>query len=675
MVTSLLIVISIALCSLILLLGGLYPHTSIPAYCLVAIGGLLSIFPSRLYRRRDWNVAISSAIAFFSFLLLRASTSPDAYIARSDLYLVLSVAVLYLVFAYSLGSPQVRVRFVFILLLVATANVIVGGIQFFKGHNFMPFDFLPRGGFGFRASGFYNCPNHLAGLLEIVMLFSLSLACWSRSNLLMRIVAGYGAAMCAAGIILSGSRGGYASSVAGLMVFGFISLLLAGKRLKREFWYAVIACTGMVILGGGYALDSVFRKSDYLQNRIDSVNLDVSFRASLAKAALKQFQINPWFGTGSRTFLYYGREFRDPITLSDPIYAHNDYLQLLAEYGMVGFAAMTVFLVFHLRSGWTFLLRDAVEKGASSTARTPGKRSEKGSRSRSAWRAVADEDSRRLELQRPAFKGSHSLALTVAAFCSVIAYSVHSIVDFNLHIPANACVMAFVFAMLATPGTNLSKSGQDSTAVNSKWAVAMRFIPPALGAWLLLVALPKLPAELCSDKAKRLLSDWRMLDSVEIATRAEAVARKGLGYDAKNPDLYFYLGEAQVLLADLAETPAETNRLYEASVAAFQRALDLSPRDVRFVLSLASSLDAVERFDEAESALAFAVELDPNSPVPHTARGAHFHARKKLEQAEAEYEIATKLTNAHFEWTRLNAIRKEIADKKALESTTTGAPK
>ena len=92
-------------------------------------------------------------------------------------------------------------------------------------------------------------------------------------------------------------------------------------------------------------------------------------------------------------------------------------------------------------------------------------------------------------------------------------------------------------------------------------------------------------------------------------------------------------------------------------------------------LSLASSLDALERFDDAEKALALAVELDPNSGAPHTAYGVHFHAQKKLEQAEAEYAIAANLTNAQFEWRRLNAIRKEIADKKALESTTAGTPK
>ena len=582
--------------------------------------------------------------------------------------MVLAASITYLIFAFTLTSSRVRARLVFLLLVVAAVNSVIGGIQFFKGHNFMPFEFLLRGNYGSRASGFYGCPNHLAGFLEIMMLFGLSLACWGRSNLLVRIAAGYGAAMCVAGIVITGSRGGYASSVAGLVAFGFISLLLAGKWLRREFWYAAIACTVMGAATGGYLIQSIIGKSDFLQHRVDSVNLDAGFRISLAKAALKQFQISPWFGTGSRTYLFYGREFRDPTVLGDPTYAHSDYLQFLAEYGIVGFTGLAVFLAFHLRIGWKSVSKVAAEQAAADRERAPAKRAGKGSRSRSAWRAVDDGESKRLEQIKPAFKGSHSLALTIAAFCSVIAYLVHSVMDFNLHIPANACVMAFVFGILANSGIHLSSSPQDSSSTSAaKWLSSARIIPAALGLWLMIVALPKWPGEFYRDKAKRLLSDWRILDSSEFATQAEVVARKGLRYDSKNPELYFFLGEAQVLLADFAASPAEQTRLNEESVASFKSALQLSPRDVRYVLSLASSLDALGRFDEAETALLFAIKLDPKSGKTHSAYAAHFHVQKKLAEAEAEYEVALKLTNAQGEVLRLKALRKEIEDKKAQE--------
>ena len=652
-------------------------YTAIPAYGLMALAGVFSIWRARSSQISHAEIACGSAsILFFGYIIARSVVSPDSYIARSDLYMVLAALITYLIFAFCLTSSWLRVRLVYLLLVIALANSIVGGIQFFKGHNFMPFELLARGDYGARASGFYGCPNHLAGFLEVVMLFGLSLACWSRSSLLIRITAGYCAAMSLVGIIISGSRGGYASSLVGLLAFGFISLFLAGKWLRREFWYAVIAC---VILGGasgGYFLRSIVRESDVLQHRVDNVNSDMAVRASLAKAAFKQFKISPWFGTGSRTYLFYGREFRDSIILGDPIFAHNDYLQLLAEYGIVGLAGMAVFLAFHLRGGFRSVKNVAAEQTTATRERGAMKRSVKGSRSRSAWRAVTDEESKRLEQPQPSFKGSNSLALTVAALCSVIAYMVHSVVDFNLHIPANACLMAFVFAILANPGSNRSAGGQEARIASSSiWNSMFRFAPAALGLWLIIEALPKWPAELYSDKARRLLSDWRMLDSVEFATEAEAVARKGLSYDSKNPELYFCVAEAQVLRADLAENPAERAKLYEASIASYKHALNLSPKDVRYVLGLASSLDALELYSEAETVLEFAVKLDPKSGKPRTAYALHFQQQKKIEEAAEQYEIAAKLTNAPAEWTRLYAIRKEVAERKAQQGKGTDAPR
>ncbi len=669
--------VAVALTSLVVLLGGLHFYTAIPAYGLIALAGVFSLSRARYSQISKAETACGSAsFLFFGYIIARSVVSPDSYIARSDLYMVLAALITYLIFALGLVSLRLRVRLVYLLLLIAVANSTVGGIQFFKGRNFMPFEFLARGDYGARASGFYGCPNHFAGFLEVVMLFGLSLACWSRSSLLIRIAAGYCAAMSLAGIIISGSRGGYASSVVGLLAFGFISLFLAEKWLRREFWYAVIACVALGGVSGAYFLRSVVRESDVLQHRVDSVNSDMAVRASLAKAAFKQFQISPWFGTGSRTYLFYGREFRDSIILGDPIYAHNDYLQLLAEYGIVGFAGMVVFLAFHLRGGFRSVKYVAAEQTTANRERGSMKRSGKGSRSRSAWRAVTDEETKRLEQPQPSFKGSNSLALTVAALCSVIAYLVHSVVDFNLHIPANACLMAFVFAILANPGTNHSTGGQDArTTSPSIWNSIIRFAPAALGLWLIIEALPKWPAELHRDKAKRLLSDWRMLDSVEFATEAEAVARKGLSYDSKNPELYFYVAEAQVLRADLAESPAERAKLYYESITSYKSALSLSPKDIRYVIGLASSLDALELYSEAETMLDVAVKLDPNSGKPRTAYALHFHQQKKIEEAAEQYELAAKLTNAPAEWTRLYAIRKEAAERKAQQGKGADTPK
>ena len=667
--------VAAALMALQMLFGGTYPVLSIPCYGIVALAGLSSWFGTRGTRLpRASHLCLLTSAIFFGYVAIRALLTNEDYIARADLYLVLAALIIYLCFTLVITSSRLRAQFVAVLLLLATADFVIGAIQYFKGHNFMPFGFLPRYNYGWRASGFFGCPNHLAGFLEIAMLYALGLAIWSRYSLLLRIGAGYSAAMCAVGILLTGSRGGYVSSIAGLVAFGFLSLLLAGKWLRREFWYALLASTVLAAGAAAFAVRSAVRQSDFLQYRVESVNLDVRVRTSLAKAAFQQFQISPWFGTGSRTYLFFGRQFREPIIMADPIFAHNDYAQLLGEYGLAGFAGFCLFLAVHLKNGWKSLGTAAGARAPVERRKHAMKRSEKGSRSRSAWRTVEDGEAKRLEQHRPAFKGSNSLALTAASLSSVAAYMVHSFADFNLHIPANACLMAVVFGILANPGAAVSGGQPQHHESGTKWLAILRSIPAALGLWLVIAALPKWPGEYYGDKARRLLSDWHFLDSNEIATEAGIMSRKGLNHDPRNPELYYYLGESQVTLAMQATEPAARTRLYEESIGSYRNAVELSPRDIRYVLCLAWSLDAIARFDEAEGIFARALQLDPNSNKVHSSYAAHFHQQGKLEQAEVEYEAAYKLGNLVDEGKRLQIIRKEIEEKKARTRTPAAPP-
>lgn len=662
--------IAVALAAMQVLLGGTYSVFSIPCYGIIALAGISGWFGKRGTRLlRASHLCLLTSASFFGYIAIRAILSKQDYIARADLYLVLAALIIYLSFALFINSSRHRVQFVAVVLVLATVDFIIGGIQYFKGHNFMPFQFLPRRDFGGRASGFFGNPNHLAGFLEIAMLFALSLACWSRYSLVARIVAGYGAVTCAVGILLTGSRGGYASSIAGLVAFGLLSLLLAGKWLQREFWYALLALTITATGGVALAVRSALQQSDYLQFRVESVNMDVGVRTALAKAAVQQFKLSPWFGTGSRTYLFFGRQFRVPMILTDPVFAHNDYAQLLGEYGLVGFGGFCLFLAVHLKNGWKSLGEGAAERAPVERRKQTPKRSGKGSRSRSAWRVVDDEETKRPEQHRPAFKGSNSLALTAASLSSVAAYMVHSLADFNLHIPSNACLMAFVFSILANPGAAVSGGQGQHHELGAKWNPILRSIPAALGLWLLVAAVPKWRGEYYGDKARRLLSDWRFLDSNEIATEAMVMSRNGLKHDPRNPELYYYLGESQVTLAIQASEPAERTRLYEESIVSYRNALQLSPRDVRYALCHAWSLDALGRFDEAEDAFALVLELDPNSNKVHSSYAAHFHQQGKLEQAEVEYARALELGHLVDEDKRLQAIRKEIEEKKAEART------
>ena len=292
-----------------------------------------------------------SAVLFFGYITLRAAFSPLPYLARFDIYSVLAGLVVYFFVSCTLTSAKARMSILACLLAAALAHVFVGAIQFSSGNNFMPISFLQRFDYGRRASGFYVCPNHLAGLLEVLGIFGLSIVCWSRWPVWSKLLIGYATAVSYVGVILTGSRGGYLSAAASLLVFGILSLAIlraAGAKLLLRIGGAGLMAAALAITAAVFLI----HQSDSLSERTKNVIDEKNVRLALWPAAIEQWKLDPLIGTGSRTYLVYGRKYRSEEMQLDPIYTHNDYLQLLSEYGIVGAATFLGFFLVHLRRGW-----------------------------------------------------------------------------------------------------------------------------------------------------------------------------------------------------------------------------------------------------------------------------------------------------------------------------------
>src|SRR4029077_13593816 len=174
------------------------------------------------------------------------------YLARADIYSVLGGLSVYLFVSCVFTEAKPRIRFVFFLLALAAVQVLIGVVQFRRGDNYMLIPGLHRFDYQWRASGFYVCPNHLAGLLEVLGIFAVSIVCWSRYPLWTKILTGYAAAICYLGIILTGSRGGYLSTITSLAVFAFMSLWLSRRNSPGLFWrMAALGAVVAIILAIG----------------------------------------------------------------------------------------------------------------------------------------------------------------------------------------------------------------------------------------------------------------------------------------------------------------------------------------------------------------------------------------------------------------------------------------
>jgi len=512
------------------------------------------------------QICLLIATLFFSYILVRAWFSPVPYVTRSDVHSVLGGLVVYFFVACILTSARQRMAFITALLLLAVAHGFIGALQFKDGTNYMPISWLQRLDYGTRASGFYICPNHLAGLLEVIAVLGLSIVCWSRWPVWSKLLIGYVVAICYAGLIITGSRGGYLSTAASLVVFAVLSLLVLRRTSGSLFWkiggagaIAALAITAVVIF--------LSSKSAYLKHRASLTFETTNMRVDLWKGALEQWQLEPLFGTGSGTYLFFGRLFRTEQVQLDPVYVHNDYLHLLAEYGAVGAAGMLAFLLIHLWRGG----RSFSQLGPKRVAVSP-----------------------RLL--------SNALALNIGALAAVASYIVHSALDFNLHIPANVLLLAFVFGLLANDGVERDSSATSVARGQMLWRLAL----PALGIFLILQSARLFPGEYFAERSRAALRDRQYGRSIRFAL-------EGIQRDAENPDLYYYLALARLELAETMQLPEARQSFYTAAIVALERARSMVPQDKVYALELATALDSAERFTEAEAVFYEALRLDPNS--------------------------------------------------------------
>ncbi|MDQ2918915.1 MAG: O-antigen ligase family protein, partial [Verrucomicrobiota bacterium] len=340
----------IAFVAIQVLIGGTRMVFSLPSYALVGVVGLVAIFSVRRMGPAPGTWCLSIATIFFTYILARAYFSPMPYIARSDLYSVLAGLVVYFYTACILTNARQRMIFIACLLVLALGHALVGAIQFRNGDNFMPISWLQRYDYQARASGFYVCPNHLAGLVEALGVLGLSIVCWSRLKTWKKLLLGYAVAVCYVSLVITGSRGGYLSAIFSLLVFVFLSALVL-RRMRGHLFWSLGGMSILVAILLALGVTAAVKKSSYLTSRAENTFELTNMRLYLWRSALQQWQVEPIFGTGAGTFLYYGRLFRNERVQEDPIYVHNDYLNLLAEYGLVGAAGLVLFLGAHFYCG------------------------------------------------------------------------------------------------------------------------------------------------------------------------------------------------------------------------------------------------------------------------------------------------------------------------------------
>jgi O-antigen ligase len=256
------------------------------------------------------------------------------------------------------------------------------------------------------ATGTYVNRNHFAGLLEMAFPLAVAgaFAAW-RKGAASRSAAVLLSALllCAAGCLLAGvvvslSRMGFIATALTALV---ITPMLVVTRSSRLRWLVPLAALLCILL----LLPTKELKQRFAYTAAnEEVNTDL--RVAIWRDTLQLVSAHKWTGTGLGAYergLYAYKTTKPTNTLD---FAHNDYLQIVAELGIAGWlaAALGVWIL---------------------------------------WRPV------RIALWH---RGARNCELAVGLLGALLALGLHSLTDFNLYIPANALALAWLAGLAVSPG-------------------------------------------------------------------------------------------------------------------------------------------------------------------------------------------------------------------------------
>jgi len=326
----------------------------------VALAGAVWLWFADGVRRRQLQLSLAGLplllIAYLAVLSSSFVRAPNLAESAAEMIKWAEIFVAILLVRAMLSREQAH-WLVAALLIGGAAQAVLGLIQFVFQIGppwFIIFDRF------MRASGSFRQPNPYAGYLGLSLPVALSLTLWAAERIRRRTAwfAFYGGAtlLIGLGLLASWSRGGWLGATAGV---GTVLLLYSRRFVGTSL--LVLGFVLMIALLGGVSADMIpatmaqrlhdmphllnpGRLSAVLDAPVTNENFAVVERIAHWVAALRMWQDAPWFGVGLGNYaVVYPAVIRNDARLAfwdDPLgHAHNIYLNVLAESGLLGLLA------------------------------------------------------------------------------------------------------------------------------------------------------------------------------------------------------------------------------------------------------------------------------------------------------------------------------------------------
>lgn len=360
--------------------------------------------------RWNWLLAPVAGLWTYGVLQYALHWTVAPFLTRIELLRFSALAILFFLAVQSFETLEHWRSFVWFLLALGFFVSVLGILQHFTFNGKMYwFRELRYGGIPF---GPYVNRNHFAGFVELVAPLGLSilfLRAGDRDQIPLVAVLTLPAI---GALFLSASRGGIMSFLLE------VGLVLVMVFLRRQGSGALAAAAVVVLLAGGLVAWLGVGRALERFSKYQQLEVTEGRRVEMARDTWRIFLDHPLAGTGLGTLQDVFPQYETLYDGSMVLHSHNDYLEGLAETGLIGGICGVAFLVLLFGQGWTCFLQA---------------------------------------------KHSAELAYRIGAFAACCALLVHSLVDFNLHIPSNALLFLLQAALATSPVSANKQTGKTTS--------------------------------------------------------------------------------------------------------------------------------------------------------------------------------------------------------------------
>lgn len=357
---------------------------------------------------------IALLLAAQAIVALQLFISPNPFSHANYLALIKGLSLsLFLPLTLLMLEVKGRIeRIIWVIIFASSFQAIYGSLMVLSG---LEWGFFSKKTlFQGAATGTFNYRNHFAGYLEISLAIGIGFlltqskpitGTWRQKlrqsietllspKIIMRLLL----AVMVIALVLSRSRMGNTAFFASLLITGALALIL----MKNKSRSTVILLSSLLVID--IAIVGTFFGVEKVAQRLQATSAKAEVRDEIVRDTFNIWQQQPLLGIGAGNYMhsYPSNRGGDLSTTRIVHHAFNDYLEVLAEFGLIAFSLLAGAVLWCLY-----------------------------------W-SIQAMKMRNSNLHR---------GLGFSACMGIIAILIHSSVDYNLQIPSNAFMFIFLMAL------------------------------------------------------------------------------------------------------------------------------------------------------------------------------------------------------------------------------------